>query len=108
MTLTLRVGRLDWRDVLHELQPYEYNEYYALALLEGWAPDDEWKKVGTVAAAVHNSALRVAASNGMPYSVNDVRDAKDYVPEYSNNPEDYRKATLSVDDMESRAKARYG
>lgn len=115
MILSLRSGttrkeKLDWRGFLDSISPREFAEWEALAMLEGWAPDDEWKKTGTIAAACHNTGNLIVASSGGTVKQEDVRTPESYYPKYgSESPEyEYKKTTLSAEESEELARRRYG
>ena len=77
MRLAERLGRTDPDRLYEQLDDETFAEWCALAILDDWSG---WQKVGTICAAVHNSALQMAASNGAKVKESDFRTASDYMP----------------------------
>lgn len=96
MRLALKVGRLDWRQMLSELSPQEYIEWVAFERIEPYG--QEWHQTSNAAAAVINELRVMMAGFGGKNLPADQHESPDFlVPGVAT-----RKAAEQLDDaMES-------
>lgn len=79
MRLALKVGRLDWRNVLRELSPQDLLDWMAFERIEPFG--QEWHQASMVASVVANE-LRIIASGigGQKVQSDDLYGADTFVP----------------------------
>lgn len=100
----MRVGRLDVDKMLAEMTPGQFEELWAMQLIDGWG--DEWMQAGTIAAAGHNAAV---LTSGAEVTQSMLHDPADYVPRACRPPGAKPAARkLTAAESEAMAKARYG
>lgn len=90
--------------MLDEIDPLDFQRLWALSILDGWG--DPWSHTGTIAAEVHNAALRICAAQGARIKESDAKLPGDYERTFSAAAR--KRNEMTIDAFEAWSRSNYG